>query len=637
MTEGKANIIYGSDGGGGYEEKGTATKPFRTDTTGTTTQPVSAASLPLPAGASTEATLASVLAKLDVALSTRASESTLAAQLDITMSDLRDALRGVSDKTLTDIETSLDAILAQLDVDLSTVATEATLAAQLDITISALRDAIIGGSSKSLTDLETTLDAILAGMATAANQATIIGHVDGIEGSLTSIDGKVATETTLALVLGQLDITLTTLRDHLRGTGGKTLTDLETTLDAIKDTDGVKKITDELPAGTQEIGAVKQGTKAAAANAWPMTLQSRADGDDVVMDEGAALGAARPGIVVQHRDIDGNASIPQASSLDTGNSSVAQLASGVSFVGAGVDCLGYSALAITIHSDKDSAEDGMKFEFSMDGSNWDDSYGFNLEADSSQTRRFQFPVSARYFRVRYTNGTELTTQFRVQTILHRQNILTSIHRVENVVKEDRSAQLVKSVLIAQREGAIVQDFYPIYADISGNLKVTTIGTDIPSDPSALVLNFLENGGSENMLVDGSITPVAFTSGPTTTDEVWSVRELLLTFSADDFTFDGVSFGPNSALIDGFAVEVIKDSVTTEVFRVYQNEDFLRLPGRTPLVNNTGPKDILGAALSFQGMVLNQATSDVLQIRINDDLTSTKFKYLTATLFAVKVI
>ena len=637
MTEGKANIIYGSDGVGGYEEKGLADKPFRTDTTGDTTQPVSAASLPLPAGASTEATLASVLAKLDVALSTRASESTLAAQLDITMSDLRDALRGVSDKTLTDIETSLDAILAQLDVDLSTVATEATLAAQLDITISALRDAIIGGSSKSLTDLETTLDAILAGMATAANQATIIGHVDGIEGSLTSIDGKVATETTLALVLGQLDITLTTLRDHLRGTGGKTLTDLETTLDAIKDTDGVKKITDELPAGTQEIGAVKQGTKAAAANAWPMTLQSRADGDDVVMDEGAALGAARPGIVVQHRDIDGNASIPQASSLDTGNSSVAQLASGVSFVGAGVDCLGYSALAITIHSDKDSAEDGMKFEFSMDGSNWDDSYGFNLEADSSQTRRFQFPVSARYFRVRYTNGTELTTQFRVQTILHRQNILTSIHRVENVVKEDRSAQLVKSVLIAQREGAIVQDFYPIYADISGNLKVTTIGTDIPSDPSALVLNFLENGGSENMLVDGSITPVAFTSGPTTTDEVWSVRELLLTFSADDFTFDGVSFGPNSALIDGFAVEVIKDSVTTEVFRVYQNEDFLRLPGRTPLVNNTGPKDILGAALSFQGMVLNQATSDVLQIRINDDLTSTKFKYLTATLFAVKVI
>jgi hypothetical protein len=41
------------------------------------------------------------------------------------------------------------------------------------------------------------------------------------------------------------------------------------TLVAIKDTDGVKKITDQLPAGTNEIGKVAQGTKAAAADAWP--------------------------------------------------------------------------------------------------------------------------------------------------------------------------------------------------------------------------------------------------------------------------------------------------------------------------------------------------------------------------------
>jgi len=443
-----------------------------------------------------------------------------------------------------------------------------------------------------------------------------------------------ATESTLSSVLSQLDITLAQLRDAIRGTSDKTLTDLETTLDSIKD-DGIKKITDQLPAGTNEIGLVAQGTKALTTAAWPITLQSRTDGDDVVMDEGTALGSARPGIVVQHCDLDGNASIPKASSLDTGNSSTAQLNTDAAFIGTGVDCIGYSSVAITIHSDKDSAVDGMKFQFSMDNTNWDDSYNFNLEASSSQTRRFQFPICARYFRFNYTNGSETTTEFRVQTILHRQNILTSIHRVENVVKEDRSAQLVKSVLIAQREGAVSTDFNPIYADVSGNLKVTTIGTDIPSNPSDLVLEFLENGGSENMLVDGT-TPVSFKSGPTITDEVWSIRELLLTFSADDFTFDGLSFGPNAKLTNGFVVEVVKDSVTTEVFCVKQNEDFLRVPGRTPLVNNTGPKDILGAGLAFQGLVLNEATSDVVQIRIRDNLTSVKYKYLTATLFAVKV-
>lgn len=43
-------------------------------------------------------------------------------------------------------------------------------------------------------------------------------------------------------------------------------------LDSIKDTDGIKKITDELPAGTQEIGSVAQGTKAAGSGAWPTAV-----------------------------------------------------------------------------------------------------------------------------------------------------------------------------------------------------------------------------------------------------------------------------------------------------------------------------------------------------------------------------
>lgn len=50
------------------------------------------------------------------------------------------------------------------------------------------------------------------------------------------------------------------------------LTTIDSVLDAIKDTDGVKKITDPLPAGTNEIGKVAQGTKAAAVDGWPQVL-----------------------------------------------------------------------------------------------------------------------------------------------------------------------------------------------------------------------------------------------------------------------------------------------------------------------------------------------------------------------------
>jgi len=45
-----------------------------------------------------------------------------------------------------------------------------------------------------------------------------------------------------------------------------------TALSAIKDTDGIKKIVDALPTGTNEIGKVAQGTKAAGSAAWPIVL-----------------------------------------------------------------------------------------------------------------------------------------------------------------------------------------------------------------------------------------------------------------------------------------------------------------------------------------------------------------------------
>lgn len=54
----------------------------------------------------------------------------------------------------------------------------------------------------------------------------------------------------------------------------------EETLTSIKDTAGVKKITDQLPAGTNEIGKVAQGTKAAGSGAWPQVLYD-ADGHAV--------------------------------------------------------------------------------------------------------------------------------------------------------------------------------------------------------------------------------------------------------------------------------------------------------------------------------------------------------------------
>ena len=54
------------------------------------------------------------------------------------------------------------------------------------------------------------------------------------------------------------------------------------------------------------------------------------------------------------------------------------------------------------------------------------------------------------------------------------------------------------------------------------------GEGVPCDPRPPVdiiwgVQYLENGGSRDMNVDGDPTPVVFTAGPTTTDETWFVH------------------------------------------------------------------------------------------------------------------
>jgi len=66
---------------GGAVQGGTSTNPLRTDPTGTTTQPVSAASLPLPSGAATESTLSAASGKLPATLGQKAMTASMAVVL----------------------------------------------------------------------------------------------------------------------------------------------------------------------------------------------------------------------------------------------------------------------------------------------------------------------------------------------------------------------------------------------------------------------------------------------------------------------------------------------------------------------------------------------------------------------------
>ncbi len=115
----------------------------------------------------------------------------------------------------------------EIEAALSLLLTKTGFDAKADITMSALRDAIKGASNKTLTDLATTL-------ATLSNK-------------------DFATQTTLAAILSKIIAAPATEAKQ---------DSLETVLKAIRDSVGIKKIVDPLPAGTNKIGKVEVDSSA---------------------------------------------------------------------------------------------------------------------------------------------------------------------------------------------------------------------------------------------------------------------------------------------------------------------------------------------------------------------------------------
>lgn len=193
--------------------------------------------------------------------------------------------------------------------------------------------------------------------------------------------------------------------------------------------------------------------------------------------------------------------------ISTNNSTTATLGISGVFTGTGDDVSTYASVSIQLDSSHDSATDGMTFQFSTDNTNWDDVYTFTYTA-ADGARRFQFPVTAQYFRIVYTNGGTGQTHFRVQTILHAEPIQTSIHRLVDNTHPDRSANVVKAAIIAQSAGA--GDFIPVAATAGGALKMDfeeIAGTTASVDAGA------SDAGTQRVVIAADASDAAITENP----------------------------------------------------------------------------------------------------------------------------
>ena len=195
--------IAGVDGTTAKIIKVGSTGEVRIDPVGTTTQPISATSLPLPTGAATEATLATVDSVLDAIKDTAG------------IKKITDPLPAGTNN-IGDVDVVSSALPTGAATE-STLATRASAATQTD------------GSQKSQ-----VVDSAGDGLEIDASGRAAIQNQPNMDVALSTR----ATESTLSAADTKLG-------------------NIDSVLDSIKDTDGIKKITDSLPAGTNRIGKVR--------------------------------------------------------------------------------------------------------------------------------------------------------------------------------------------------------------------------------------------------------------------------------------------------------------------------------------------------------------------------------------------
>ena len=142
--------------------------------------------------------------------------------------------------------------------------------------------------------------------------------------------------------------------------------------------------------------------------------------------------------------VGGRVPVDHSGTIFAGNSSTTTLAANGVFTGTAQDTLGFGVITIQAFADVTSAIDGLLVEWSLDGTNWDDSDPFTVAAGNG--RFFTFGPQARFFRLRYTNGATLQTAFRLQTIGKIGYVKPSSHRLSEVITDDSDAELQKAVV-----------------------------------------------------------------------------------------------------------------------------------------------------------------------------------------------
>jgi hypothetical protein len=207
--------------------------------------------------------------------------------------------------------------------------------------------------------------------------------------------------------------------------------------------------------------------------------------------------------------------------VDAGNSSTTPLGISGVFTGAAFEITKYAAINVNVISDVASATNGVKVEFSPDGTNWDHSHQTTYSGGNGVG--YIFNAEYKYARVVYTNNTVAQTSFRLQTIFKTTLTTSSLYTLSQTVNANMFAALNRSVISGETTGGgggyVNVKVNPsgaltVEADVTGTVSVSNFPVTQPVSGSVSVSNFPATQNTLPQTDSGTITNTQATVGLT---------------------------------------------------------------------------------------------------------------------------
>jgi hypothetical protein len=226
--------------------------------------------------------------------------------------------------------------------------------------------------------------------------------------------------------------------------------------------------------------------------------------------EGASLELDAAGVEIKN-DAGNPVPVSPAGATSAGNSTSANLGAGATFTGTGIEVSPtYGTVSVCIFSSHASATNGLKFQASIDNTNWETVEEYTYIAGSG-LQSYSFAPSGRYFRLAYTNGATATTKLAIFCVLRSGYTKPSSHRIRDTISGEKDAELVKAVLAAMKPNG---DFTDIHATAGGNLKVSIEETE-EALPTITGLSIPEHDKIELSYTGEDLTGVTYKVDTTT--------------------------------------------------------------------------------------------------------------------------